>query len=237
MATTYFSDHVQAGDHASRPAANAVPEGGLYSCTTHSLVYQSDGSSTWSTWATLGGGVSLGSATPEAESGAGAAGTAVAASHEDHVHPAAGGGGGVAILLDYLLGSDVSGLSCTGSAWTDFTTNQNFTVASATSIVELAVRGFAFTNSAAAVQFAVRAVIDSGGTPVYVMLGGTYDNNSSYGGNVLSGIGSVYLSGLSAATHTVKLQAWTSVTEPLYCRASGSNPPEFLGIQVIEHKN
>lgn len=42
------------GDHASRPAASAVGSGGLYSCTTHSLVYQTDGSS-WSTWATLGG--------------------------------------------------------------------------------------------------------------------------------------------------------------------------------------
>lgn len=41
------------GDHASRPSASAVGKGGLYSCTTHSLVYQTDGSS-WSTWATLG---------------------------------------------------------------------------------------------------------------------------------------------------------------------------------------
>lgn len=41
------------GIHASRPAASAVGKGGLYSCTTHSLVYQTDGSS-WTTWATLG---------------------------------------------------------------------------------------------------------------------------------------------------------------------------------------
>lgn len=43
------------GIHASRPAASAVGSGGLYSCTTHSLVYQTDGSS-WTTWATLGTG-------------------------------------------------------------------------------------------------------------------------------------------------------------------------------------
>jgi hypothetical protein len=42
------------GDHASRPAAGDVGSGALYSCTDHSLVYQSDGSS-WTTWATLGG--------------------------------------------------------------------------------------------------------------------------------------------------------------------------------------
>lgn len=52
--TTRFADHLPTGDHASRPAAGAVPTGALYSCTTHSLIYQSDGSSTWSTWATLG---------------------------------------------------------------------------------------------------------------------------------------------------------------------------------------
>lgn len=57
MATTRFADHLLFGDHASRPAASAVPAGTLYACTTHSLVYQSDGSSTWSTWASLVGTV------------------------------------------------------------------------------------------------------------------------------------------------------------------------------------
>jgi hypothetical protein len=39
------------GDHASRPAANAVGEGSLYACSDHTKVYQSDGS-TWSDWFT-----------------------------------------------------------------------------------------------------------------------------------------------------------------------------------------
>lgn len=50
--TTRFEDHMLAGDHASRPAATAVPAGSLYSCSTHSLIYKSDGA-TWSTWATF----------------------------------------------------------------------------------------------------------------------------------------------------------------------------------------
>lgn len=54
MATTRFADHLLTGTHASRPAATAVPAGTLYSCTDHSLIYQSDGTS-WSTYATLGG--------------------------------------------------------------------------------------------------------------------------------------------------------------------------------------
>jgi hypothetical protein len=45
----------QEGDHASRPAAGDVGSGALYSCTTHNLIYQTDGA-TWTTWATLGGG-------------------------------------------------------------------------------------------------------------------------------------------------------------------------------------
>lgn len=52
--TTSFSGHLLSGDHASRPTATTVPEGTLYSCTDHSLVYQSDGA-TWSTWASLAG--------------------------------------------------------------------------------------------------------------------------------------------------------------------------------------
>jgi len=54
VATTRFADHLLTGTHASRPAASAVPAGTLYACSTHSLVYQSDGTSAWSAWATLG---------------------------------------------------------------------------------------------------------------------------------------------------------------------------------------
>jgi hypothetical protein len=54
-ATTTLPVLFGTGVHASRPAASAVGAGGLYSCTTHSLIYQTDGVSTWSTWGTLGG--------------------------------------------------------------------------------------------------------------------------------------------------------------------------------------
>lgn len=53
--TTRFIDHLLTGDHASLPAANAVPQGTLYSCTDHEKIYQSDGSATWSDWATITG--------------------------------------------------------------------------------------------------------------------------------------------------------------------------------------
>lgn len=55
MVATVSGIHLS-GNHASRPAANTVPDGSLYSCSTHSLLYKGDyvGNS-WSTWATLGG--------------------------------------------------------------------------------------------------------------------------------------------------------------------------------------
>ncbi len=53
MATITIPGMFLTGDHASRPAASAVGSGSVYSCTTHGLIYQSDGAS-WTTWATLG---------------------------------------------------------------------------------------------------------------------------------------------------------------------------------------
>jgi len=55
MADTTLPGLLATGNHASRPAASAIGSGGLYSCTDHNLVYQTDGSS-WTTWATLSSG-------------------------------------------------------------------------------------------------------------------------------------------------------------------------------------
>ena len=49
MATITVPGMFLTGTHSARPAASAVGKGALYSCTTHKLVYQSDGSS-WATW-------------------------------------------------------------------------------------------------------------------------------------------------------------------------------------------
>ena len=53
-ALTTLQAVLQTGIHSARPAANAVGSGSLYACSTHGLIYQSDGTS-WATWATLGG--------------------------------------------------------------------------------------------------------------------------------------------------------------------------------------
>jgi hypothetical protein len=54
--TTRYEDHVVKGDHASRPLATDVPNGAQYSCTDHTVIYQSDGA-TWSDYFDGGGAV------------------------------------------------------------------------------------------------------------------------------------------------------------------------------------
>jgi hypothetical protein len=51
MATSFAAHLLPLDDHASRPSASAVPQGTLYPCSDHGLIYQSDGTSTWTTWA------------------------------------------------------------------------------------------------------------------------------------------------------------------------------------------
>lgn len=53
LAVTRFAHHLLSGDHASRPSAASVPQGTLYACSTHGLIYQSDGISIWPTWLTV----------------------------------------------------------------------------------------------------------------------------------------------------------------------------------------
>lgn len=58
MPNTVAGTHLS-GNHAGRPAGNAVPDGTLYSCSTHSLIYVSSyAGNSWSTWATLGSAAS-----------------------------------------------------------------------------------------------------------------------------------------------------------------------------------
>ena len=140
------------------------------------------------------------------------------------------------LILDYTLGSDISALATTGGAWTDIIANQNFTVANASSLVEIAVRGLCFINGGTGqLVEAIRVVIDSAGTPIYEIVGGSTTETAARRGNPLAGA-PIFRSGLSAATHTIKLQVFQNGdnTPTFYCRPSGS-PPESIRIQIVEH--
>ena len=127
--TTRFIGHLLTGTHAARPAASAVPEGTLYSCTDHSLVYQSD-TATWATWLTSAAGsvatdaiwdtagdLAVGTgANTAAKLAAGATSGHVLTSNGSGVAPSwqAAGGGGALVLLEQQTAS--------ASASLDFTT-------------------------------------------------------------------------------------------------------------------
>lgn len=56
MTATVAGIHLGIDTHGNRPAANTVPDGSIYSCSTHSLIYKSNfAGNSWATWASLTG--------------------------------------------------------------------------------------------------------------------------------------------------------------------------------------
>jgi hypothetical protein len=147
-----------------------------------------------------------------------------------------GGTGTTDVLLDYNLGSDVTGTTLTADTWVDLIANQTFTVGAATSSIEVSVSGtINVLTSSGNRNFGVRLVIDSGGTPTNVIFAGTItDTNAS---NALAGSSLVNLGALTAASHTIKLQGYcATVNGSAYCRASSLPNVERLRIQVLERR-
>lgn len=141
-------------------------------------------------------------------------------------------------ILNYDESTDVlSGAAITASVWLDVTANQNFTVADANSIVELVARaGIIITTNTVATLFAARLVIDSAGTPQNIKIGSNILQVANQFASPMMGNASVFVTGLSAGVHTVKLQIFSSVTGTAYCRASSLPNSEYVNLTVIEHK-
>lgn len=59
MVATVAGIHLGIDTHANRPAGNSCPDGSMYSCSTHGLIYKSNfAGNSWATWATLGAAAS-----------------------------------------------------------------------------------------------------------------------------------------------------------------------------------
>jgi hypothetical protein len=142
----------------------------------------------------------------------------------------ADGSNTVDVLVNYLASTDL--LSATGIAagtWTDVTANQAFTKAAGGTAVYIAVSGV--ITLTAGDNAATRVVVDSAGTPLYRMVGGTGlvgDANPLAGANVIA------VTGLAAGAHTIKLQLYTLNAGTAYLRAASSPNLEYLTISVWE---
>ncbi len=138
------------------------------------------------------------------------------------------------IQLDYVETTDIAtGLAIGNGSWSDLNANQNFTVSAAgtAAVMVINVNGCALCGFGTAAEIAARLIIDSAGTPITRKIGGITTNIDS----PIAGC-SFAVTGLSAGTHTIKIQLYASAAGNLaYCRCSSQANNEFLSIQVLEY--
>ena len=148
-----------------------------------------------------------------------------------------GSGETTSLLLNYAASTDLfNATSISNGSWVNVIANQNFTVTDATKLVMVTVAGsIRIGNSTTDALGSVRIVIDSDGTPIYKNLGFSQSKPSTYS-NILSGNNLIFFSGVSAATHTIKLQMYSSggTNNIIYCRCSTVPEQEFLYIQIAQ---
>ena len=144
------------------------------------------------------------------------------------------GGGGSSDLLEYVASTDLlSGASIAANTWTDLTANQSFT--NSHPLVVISGGGCCLMGGVSGGgQCGSRLLIDSGGTPTAIQLGGDHIPGSNFG-NALSGAPTTFISGLASGVHTVKLQIYANLACNAYCRASTQGNLEKASIRVVEH--
>lgn len=139
------------------------------------------------------------------------------------------------VLLSYIANTDLADtLAISATTWTDSGVNQSFIVNSATSKVAVSCNGNYRVGAGASIQdIAARLVFDVAGTPITRYLSGNQVPGTALT-NVLSGAGDIVLTGLTAGTHTVKMQIYNTVAGQAFCRASTQPNTEFFSMYVLE---
>lgn len=137
------------------------------------------------------------------------------------------------LRLNYTAATDIlAGAAIAATTWTDCVPNQNFTVSSAASRLDIEVRIMvSVTNGAALNSLALRAVIDSAGAATPFKLQGTNLIASARGG---LGGGLITNVGLAAGAHTIKIQVYGSVAWVADCRCATQPNTEWAIINVWE---
>jgi hypothetical protein len=132
-------------------------------------------------------------------------------------------------------GSDVAnGSALSTNAWNDVWINQTFNVDDPNSVVDIEVSSAIYVPATSASLVSARLVIDSAGTSINKNLcGGGAPANA----NAIIVGGLVSVTGLTAGSHTVKLQVYpTGTSSTLYLRTNTAPITDFLTIRVLERK-
>ena len=141
------------------------------------------------------------------------------------------------IRLNEAETTDVkNGSSLTANTWTDVIANKDFTVDNSNSTILISFSGcLQVVTSVSGGWASTRCVIDSGGTPQNLKLGGAPNIGTAV--NPLTGAGTLSITGLSAGTHTIKLQTIFGASgASIYLRAATQSNQEFLTTTVVELK-
>lgn len=139
--------------------------------------------------------------------------------------------------LSYTPGADLlTAAAIAASTWTDVHANQNFTVGSATAGLLLLLRcAISVTAAGGNSSLGLRAVFNSAGTPINVMLGG---GNTGAAGAVDSLHGTaIWLppAFLPTGTNTVKVQLISGLAATASCRpVTGAPNTEPFNIRILE---
>lgn len=230
------------GVHGSRPASG-VSIGTLYSCTTHSLVYQtSDTGSTWTTWANLAG---TGSTTTVATDTIwDAAGDLVQGTGADTAAKLTAGLSGQALI---------SAGAAAANAWkyppgyefdyVEITSNVSITATTAAT-ANTAITGSAVTYDGSTIikiDFFTSAIISPGGQSIEVVL---YDGASQvakiatlYNATIAYYVPGTFSKRLtpSNASHTYSIRAFVSGgTGTIQAAASGANTNTSAFIRITK---
>jgi hypothetical protein len=196
------------GIHSARPAATAVGGGTLYSCTTHSLVYQSDGA-TWSTWATLSSATAFTTPTVIQYARANGTNTITAMSSGQRI---------IVGIVSYS--GTVTGVTCTNVTFTQVGTDLSFN-SNKTSVwvgVATGTSGTSVTFTGSGTILNICAVVANTLTPT---LGTQFSQTSSIGFLDLA----AKTAAVTANTFFVGVAMADNTSVPVHCVANGAHTP------------
>lgn len=128
--------------------------------------------------------------------------------------------------------ASVNGSALAASGTFTILSDQNFVVGDASSVVGISIGGYAQAFQASAGAVTSRMVLDSGGTPSTILLGGQRVQVAAESSNPFSGANTKYVTGLSAGTHTVQVQVLSDQVGTIYMRNGTSG--ETFGADIME---